>query len=158
MKEISTTEKTEVSGTDFKSAVSQFEVLLSAMPQILTEPEHFFAKGLYCRKLFMPAGGIYVSKVHKHESIDFILSGDISIVDAEGSRRIKAPHIGITRAGTKRVGLTHADTVFVNVHALPDGMDENTPIDEIEEYFVCNTFSDYEIEMLVNMASKELEA
>jgi len=78
--------------------------------------KHTFVDGLYIRESFMPEGILFTTKIHKVDHAMFIMSGDVSILTEDGFKRVKAPFNGITKRGTKRVVLTHADTVCITVH------------------------------------------
>lgn len=139
----------------YRQSVTNLENFMRELPQVETKPVHRFAKGLYCRELFMPKDTVFVSMVHKHESVAIVSKGDISICQESGVFRMTAPCTMTTSAGTKRIGLTHEDTIFITVHALPEGMDENTPIEDIEAYIACDTLDDYDMQMIEEL--KKLE-
>lgn len=101
--------------------------------------EHYFGDGLYIRRIFMPAGFILTSKIHKKTHPYFILSGEVEVLTEQGMKKIKAPYFGMTQAGTKRVILTHTDTVWFTVHAT-----EETALDKIEDEIIAKSFADLE--------------
>jgi len=85
----------------------------------------------------MPAGQYFVTKIHKITHPFFILEGDVSVVTEEGFKRIRGPYYGITKAGTKRVIYTHADTTWVTVHVTKE-----TDLKKIEEELIAKDFSE----------------
>ena len=50
-----------------KEQIGRLQEEVSKLPQ--TEPltEHYFSNGMYCRKMFMPAGMLLVGKAHKQD-------------------------------------------------------------------------------------------
>ena len=50
-------------------------------------------------------------------------------------KRIIAPYTFVSRPGTKRVGLAHADTVWVTIHAT-----EETDLEKIEEEVIAASY------------------
>lgn len=81
---------------------------------------HQFADGLYIRTIFIPAGTLLTSREHLHQHPFIISQGDISVTsDTEGAVRYKAPHIGITEPGTRRVLYAHEDTTWTTAHLNP---------------------------------------
>jgi hypothetical protein len=88
----------------------------------------------------MPAGILIVTKLHKYSHAAFILSGEVSIMEESGPRRVVAPASFITPAGTKRVVYTHAVTVWTTVHAT-----DKTDIKEIEEEIIAKSFDEMEV-------------
>ena len=99
--------------------------------------DHFFGDGLYIRKIFMPAGFILTSKIHKKDHPYFILEGEVEVLDQNKYIRIKAPYFGITKAGTKRVILTHKNTVWYTVHATSE-----KDLEKIEDEIIAKTFAE----------------
>lgn len=97
--------------------IKRVQDVIAEMPQIEAEPEHYFAPGMYVRKLALPAGAVVVGKMHRHEHIVMLTKGETTIRTDEGMQRFVAPHIWTSSAGMKRVLYTHTDCEFVTVHA-----------------------------------------
>lgn len=100
---------------------------------------HHFADRLYARKMTAPKGMLNISKLHKTTHFYFILEGDVSVLTENGIVRIKAPHTGITKAGTKRIVFFHAETVWITVHPNPDN---KTDLAKIEERLIANSYDE----------------
>jgi quercetin dioxygenase-like cupin family protein len=101
---------------------------------------HNFAKGLYIRQITMPAGMLFVTKIHKFSHAAFILSGEVTLLEEEGHKRVSAPASFITKAGTKRIVFTHKDTVWTTVHAT-----DKTDLKEIEDEIIAKDFDTMEV-------------
>jgi quercetin dioxygenase-like cupin family protein len=78
---------------------------------------HSFGDGIYVREIFMPAGMVIVSKIHKKEHPFFVLKGRCIVTTDDGTVEIQAPYWGMTKAGTKRALLILEDTTWVTCHA-----------------------------------------
>lgn len=120
----------------------KFEAVVGNMPGAkfgdeCTPLEHTFADGLYIREMRAPRGMINVSKLHKTTHPYFILKGEFSVLTEDGLVRIKAPHFGITKAGTKRVVYFHEDTVWITVHATKE-----TDLEKIEAELIAKTYDE----------------
>ena len=61
----------------------------------------------------------------------------MTILMEDGVKRIKAPHYGITPAGTKRIIYCHEDCVFVTVHVTKE-----TDLKKIEAEVIAKDFSE----------------
>ena len=61
----------------------------------------------------------------------------MTILSEDGEKTIKAPHYGITPAGTKRIIYAHEDCVFVTVH-VTDKKDTK----EIEKDIIAKKFEE----------------
>jgi len=97
--------------------------------------KHSFADGCYIREIFNPKNIFLVTKIHKVSHPYFLLKGEMTIMSEDGEKRIKAPHHGITHAGTKRIIYTHEDCIFVTVHVT-----DETDIEKIEEEVIAKDF------------------
>ena len=101
--------------------------------------KHSFADGCYIREIFNPKGELLVTKIHKVAHPFFLMKGDMTILMEDGIKRIKAPHYGITPAGTKRIIYCHEECIFVTVHAT-----KLTDIAKIEEEIVSKDFDNFD--------------
>ncbi len=90
--------------------------LLRQVDAVELPTKHYFAGGMYCREGIIPQGTIIVGKVHKTDHFIMVLKGRITVWSETGRVEIAAPFIGVCPAGSQRMGLTHEDTTFVNVH------------------------------------------
>lgn len=97
-----------------------------------------FSPGVYARELFIPKGATVVGKTHKYAQLNIMSAGELSVLTEDGVKRVKAPFIIVSPAGTKRVAYAHEDTVWVTIH----GTDE-TDVDKIEAHFVAQTEAEY---------------
>lgn len=99
--------------------------------------KHSFGDGCYIREIFMPAGQVIISKIHKKLHPYFIMKGKVSILTDDGIQYIEAPYSGITKPGTKRVLYMHEDTVFITVSVT-----DKTDLKEIEDEVIAKDFQD----------------
>lgn len=104
--------------------------MLENFPIINCPLVHRFTKGLYVREIFMPAGSLITSKIHKTQHQFFILKGAVSVWTNEGEEvYLEAPYIGITEPGTRRLLFIWEDCIWATSHPNPD----NETVEEIEE-------------------------
>lgn len=81
---------------------------------------HRFTPGLYTREIFMPAGTIITSKIHKTEHPFVVSKGRLWVLVEGGEwEHIEAPHTGITRPGTRRLLFVEEDTIWTTFHPTP---------------------------------------
>lgn len=84
--------------------------------------KHLFTEGLYTREIFMPAGTLLTSRIHKTEHPFVVLTGKVSVyIPGEGVEHIEAPHVGVTKSGTRRVLYIHEDCRWLTFHRNPNG-------------------------------------
>ncbi len=128
------------------SGLSDREILLHLQdtlpkhfPKIDIKMEHHFSKGVYAREAVIPAGAIVVGKIHKHENLNIVSKGDISVFTEEGWKRIKAPATFVSPPGVKRLGLAHEDTVWTCIHAT-----EETDLEKIESEMIAVDYEEFD--------------
>lgn len=96
---------------------------------------HIFTKEngkyLYGRSIFIPAGCLLTSRIHKHQHQFIVSQGCISVLDETtgASEIIKAPYHGITEPGTRRALFAITDTIWTTFHIT----DKNDPDEIVEE-------------------------
>jgi hypothetical protein len=126
----------------------QVMALQEAMLQMPQAPgmdtEHFFAGGMYCRRIAIPQGTVVVSKVHKTEHLFIGCIGDLEVAGQGKTYVIRPGDIVPSPVGTKRVVHALTDVVVLTVHKTNRLMaDENleeemVEIDPLAKYDVNN--------------------
>ena len=101
------------------------------MPQAELKTEHYFSDGMYCRKVWRPAGTIIVGKVHKKDHFFLCASGEIIAWTENGMRTLKAGDVIESKPGTKRVTMAVVDSIGITVHRT-----DSTILDDIEEELI----------------------
>ena len=89
---------------------------LADLPQVELTPVHYFAESVYGRELFIPADTVVVGKIHRHEHLVMLMSGEATINTERGVERIVGPKTWVSPVGTKRILYTHTDCTFFTVH------------------------------------------
>ena len=147
----------ELSKEQFRKGIMKVEENMKNHPnglkgealQKLNPLKHSFADGCYIREIFNPKGELLVTKIHKVSHPFFLMKGDMTILMEDGIKRIKAPHHGITPAGTKRLIYCHEDCVFVTVHATNE-----TDLEKIEEEVIAKDFDEFDKEEMERFKRK----
>ena len=150
----------QLSKEQFRNGIMKVQENLENHPNGLTGEaleklnplKHSFADGCYIREIFNPKGELLVTKIHKVSHPFFLMKGDMTILMEDGIKRIKAPHYGITPAGTKRIIYCHEECIFVTVHAT-----KLTDIAKIEEEIVSKDFDDFD-KSEIEKFKKKMEA
>lgn len=107
--------------------IRRLQAEMSRMPQAELPTEHFFADGMYARRLAIPAGALIVGKAHKREHLFMLMYGDLTVWTDTGMQRIGPGDTFTAKPGIKRVGLAHADSMCVTIHRT-----DSRDLDEIE--------------------------
>jgi quercetin dioxygenase-like cupin family protein len=129
-----------------KDKIDDLQAFMLEQPQADIPVRNVFSGGVYAREVFIPKGTMLVGKVHMTEHLNICLKGDLTFLSVDGPKRIKAPAMFSSPAGTKKLAYANEDSIWVNVH--PDlGTDADTIVDAI----TVNTFAEYD--KLVGKAS-----
>lgn len=110
-----------------KEAIIRLQSEMVKMPQVELKTDHYFSNGMYCRKVFRPAGTIIVGKVHKADHIFLCALGEIMVSTENGMKKLCAGDIIESKLGTKRVTLALTDAIGITIHKT-----DKTDLDEIE--------------------------
>ena len=103
--------------------------------------KHHFAPGVYVRELLIPAGTVLTGKIHRHEIMNVLVSGEISVTTDNGIEVLEGPMIFNSKAGTKKAAYAITDVLWLNVHPT-----ELTELEEIEREFIAPSFDALEQE------------
>jgi mannose-6-phosphate isomerase-like protein (cupin superfamily) len=107
--------------------INRLQGEMSKLPQQELPTEHYFSGGMYCRKLWRPAGTLIVGKVHKKDHFFVCAAGEIIAWSEKGMVTLKAGDIIESKAGTKRVTLAVQDSIGVTFHVT-----DKTDLEEVE--------------------------
>jgi hypothetical protein len=121
------------------------EKTMLSMDQVSLDVEHIFSRGVYARRMLIPKDTVLTGKMHKYNHLNIMLYGDIEIATDEGTKRIDKPCIFESKAGTKRAGFAHEETVWITIHAT-----EETDIEKIE----ANEIAENPLQYLEELRSK----
>ncbi len=155
----------QIAGIEYHERTDELEAELTAFPKADCPLEHTFTPGLYSRSIFMPQGIVVVSRIHKTEHQFIISKGSVLVrVNTNEWQRLKAPFLGITKAGTRRILVIEEDCVWTTLHPTsvqPDNENEEAileAVNKIEEQIIephVNRFLGGQLKN--NILIKELE-
>lgn len=115
-----------------REQIDRLQAEMVKMPQADLQTEHYFSEsGMYCRKVFRPAGTLIVGKIHKQHHLFLCAMGEIIAWTETGMKRLQAGDVVESKPGTKRVTLAVTDAIGVTVHRT-----DKTDLDEIEAELV----------------------
>lgn len=99
---------------------------------------HHFSDGVYARELFIPKGTLLTGKIHKFRQLNIMTRGVMDVLVDDQIKRVTAPFVVVSPAGTKRVAYAHEDTVWITIHGT-----EETDLEKIEQHFIAENDADY---------------
>lgn len=130
---------------DRRERICQLEEAMKSLPDSYNMEEfnpgkvvHHFGSGVYGRELFIPAGNIIVSKIHRGKTFNTIAAGCISVIcPHNGYTTYQGPYCFVSEPYTKRIVIAHEDTLWITSHGT-----NKTNLDEIEEEIIAKDFSE----------------
>ena len=110
-----------------REQIERLQAEMVKMPQLELQTEHYFVPGMYCRRVFRPAGALIVGKVHKQPHFFLCAKGEIIAWTDKGMKRLQAGDVVECQPGTKRVTLAVQDSIGITIHKT-----DKTDLDEME--------------------------
>jgi hypothetical protein len=139
----------DVDSADFRESVMSLQGAMSEMEQVDCPVTHYFAPGVYCREIFMPAGAVVVGKIHKHAHMNIISKGHVIVSTEFGKAEFVAPYSFVSEPGTKRAVCVIEDCIWTTIHPT-----DETDLEKIEEHVIAKTFKEYD-EFLIGKIGHE---
>lgn len=106
---------------------------------------HRFTNGCYLREILMPTGTRIIGKIHATEHFNILLTGKVTVVTAEGSEYIEAPHTFISKAGVQKIVIIHEECRWQTVHVT-----DKTDLKEIEKEVIVESYDQLLIDGLLS--------
>jgi hypothetical protein len=123
---------------EIRNSMAEFMVEHN-LERVDPEPIHYHTPDLYGRRIVVPAGVVFTTKVHKSDHIAVCLRGYITVVDELGIRvDVQAPDVFVTPKGTQRFIYVHEEVEWLTVHHC-----EEQEMDKVEKALVCETMEEY---------------
>ena len=96
--------------------------------------------GSYARQMFIPKGTLIIGKIHRHQHLNFIMQGKVSVSTEFGPKYFEAPCIFVSEVGLKRAVVAEEDTIWVTVHLTKHLGEEN--LDKMEEEVISPSYKE----------------
>ena len=125
--------KSEIAKQTLTHKIDELEsVMLDNFPIVDCPVTHRFTEGMYVREIFMPAGSLITSKIHKTQHTYFVMKGKCIVWIDGVEHLIEAPYIGVTEPNTRRVLYILEDCIWATSHPNP----ENENVEQIGERII----------------------
>ena len=112
---------------------------------------HMFTDGMYIREIFMPAGSLITSKVHKTEHPYIVSYGKVAVsIDGNEWIEITAPYTNITNPGTRRVLYILEDCIWTTFHRVDDMKSEYNDLNDDEKENIVKEIEEKILELHIN--------
>ena len=114
------------------------QAIRDELPPVDMPVAHHFSHGVYGRELRIPAGTVLTGKIHKFDSLNVLLEGELLVLTDQGVKHVKAGHLEVSPRGTKRAAYALTDTRWLTVHGT-----HKTDVDDIEAEFIAQTEQEF---------------
>jgi hypothetical protein len=94
----------------------------------------------YAREIFIPKGTLIIGKIHKHQHLNFILKGKVSVNTEFGKKYFEAPCTFISEVGLKRAVYAEEDTIWTTVHLTRLSGENN--LGAIEDELIAKSYDE----------------
>ena len=123
--------------------------------EILTREDYpvsnVLVDGVLSRTVRLPKGHLVVGEIHKYESINFLISGELRIHYNGKVNHLKAPSMIVSKANTRKVVFALEDVVWTSIHKT-----DKTNIKDIEEDLIIKEDIEQVKEYLTTINKEEL--
>lgn len=92
----------------------------------------------YAREMFIPKDTVIIGKIHRHQHLNFIMKGQVSVATEFGKKYFTAPCIFISEVGLKRAVYAEEDTIWVTVHLTEHTGEEN--LNKVEQEVIAPSY------------------
>jgi hypothetical protein len=92
----------------------------------------------YAREMTIPKGTLIIGKIHRHEHLNIISKGKVSVSTEFGTKYLEAPCTFISEVGLKRAVIAEEDTIWTTIH-LTKGNSE-ADLADIEEEVIAPSY------------------
>ena len=94
----------------------------------------------YAREMLIPKGTVIIGKIHRHQHLNFILKGQVSVATEFGKKYFTGPCVFISEVGLKRAVYAEEDTIWVTVHLTEHSGEES--LDKIEQEVISPSYEE----------------
>ena len=148
---------TDVSALSARAKIMELQRQCQALPDEHRMDEspplrHWLAPGVYCREIHLPADSVVVGRIHRHEHMNILSAGCVTVFTEFGEETLTAPASFVSRAGTKRVVWTHEAAIWTTIHPNPDGEQD---LSTLENRYTALEYA--ELGMLVGATQEQIE-
>lgn len=95
---------------------------------------------VYARQIFLPKGSLVIGKIHRHQHLNFIMQGKVSVNTEFGKKYFTAPCTFVSERGLKRAVYAEEDTIWTTVHLTEHCGEEN--LDKIEDEVIAPSYEE----------------
>jgi hypothetical protein len=131
------------------------KILEGKLPSVDSPLKHYFSPidekygcCAYAREILLYKGTLIIGKIHKHQHLNIISKGKVTVFTEHGKKELEAPCTFVSEVGLKRAVFAHEDTIWTTIHLTAYAGEEN--LDKIEDEVIAPNYSDLGLIASVN--------
>lgn len=121
-----------------RSAITRLQEALILLPDSLTAEDfdtaHYFAPGLYGRRLVLEPDSVIVGKIHKADHTFMLLQGECWLASTAGLQHIEAPYTCKSKQGIQRAIFAETKCILLTIHTT-----NTTDLKQLERELIAPT-------------------
>lgn len=94
----------------------------------------------YAREMLIPKGTLIIGKIHRHQHLNFISKGKVTVFTEFGQKQLEGPCTFVSEIGLKRAVYAEEDTLWTTVHLTEHVGEEN--LNKIETEVIAPSYND----------------
>jgi hypothetical protein len=94
----------------------------------------------YAREMMIPKGTLIIGKIHRHQHLNFITKGKVTVYTEFGEKHLEAPCTFVSEVGLKRAVYAEEDTLWTTIHMTE--FNSETELDKIEDEVIAPSYDD----------------
>ena len=94
----------------------------------------------YAREMLIPKGTLIIGKIHKHQHLNFISKGKVTVFTEFGQKHLTAPCTFVSEIGLKRAVYAEEDTLWTTVHLTEFGKEDD--LAQIENEVIAPSYNE----------------
>ncbi|WOZ57831.1 hypothetical protein ZP9_00015 [Shewanella phage ZP9] len=128
---------------------------LGEIDEVICPVKNHFCNGVYIREIQMPKDTFIISKIHKTEYFNEVVSGICKVVTAETGevKTYSAGDIFVSKAGEQKVGYCVTDVIWRTVHVNESNSQD---LEEIESRLIASSYESLENDQLIQECKRIL--
>lgn len=94
----------------------------------------------YAREMLIPKGTLIIGKIHRHQHLNFISKGKVTVFTEFGEKHLEGPCTFISEVGLKRAVYAEEDTLWTTVHLTE--FQSESELDKIEQEVISPSYDE----------------
>lgn len=102
----------------------------------------------YAREMMIPKGTLIIGKIHRHQHLNFIAKGKVTVFTEFGQKHLEGPCTFVSEVGLKRAVYAEEDTLWTTVHMTQ--FQSEAELDKIEQEVISPSYAEMGLIASVN--------